>query len=67
VYGSVGCGRCFTVKRILENRGVEFSYIMLSDLTKDQLNDLLSRAEAQGVSSAPIIEKDGQIVKLEEI
>lgn len=69
VYGTLNCGRCSVVKTILENKGVEFKYEILDELTEVEQEEVLLNAQENGIGSFPIVaDEEGNVIKdVEEI
>lgn len=59
VYGKTDCGRCQTLKNILEDKKIEFEYI-------EDLKTLMMVASKARIMSAPVVEKDGKIYSMEQ-
>lgn len=58
VYGKENCGRCETLKRTLERKGLDYEY------TQD-LKTLMTVASKARIMSAPVVEKDGKFYTME--
>ena len=59
VYGSKSCGKCISLKRLLESKGVEFEYLDISE--HSEISDKYS------VRALPFILEDGVERSFEEI
>ena len=58
VFGKENCGKCQSLKRTLEEKGIEYEYI------KD-LKTLMTVASKARIMSAPVIEKDEKFYTME--
>ncbi|MFW6377520.1 MAG: glutaredoxin family protein [bacterium] len=67
VIGTIGCSKCNIIKSKLENKGIEFNYVLLNELTNEEQDEALDKAKDSGLSSFPIILRDDEVVKLEEV
>lgn len=54
LYGAPFCQNCQTVKRVLENKGIEVTYLDVAD--DEQAADALS---AMGFMALPVLDVDG--------
>lgn len=57
VYGKENCSQCEELKGILQNKGIQFEYI----LDMRQLRIVASKAK---IMSAPVVEKDGKFYSM---
>lgn len=67
VIGEKGCSRCEITKQILKNKKIDFSYELLSDLTDEEQDELMNKAELKGLMQMPLIVKDNELVEVKEI
>ena len=58
VFGKENCGKCETLKRTLEEKGIAYEY------TQD-LKTLMTVASKARIMSAPVIEKDEKFYTME--
>ncbi|MFW6377581.1 MAG: hypothetical protein ACOCZ5_02940, partial [bacterium] len=58
---------CNIIKWKLENKGIEFKYALLDELTIEEQDEVLDKVKKSGLSSFPIILRDDEVVKLEEV
>lgn len=65
--GTENCNRCTMTKDILNNRNINFTYKLLSDLSKDEQDNLLVLAKESNQTSFPLILKDNKIITLQEV
>lgn len=59
VFGKEGCNKCESLKKILDNKGIEYEYIQ-------DLRTLMTVASKNRIMSAPVIEKDGKYFPMEK-
>lgn len=59
IYGKENCGRCESLKRTLDRKGIEYEYIQ-------DLKTLMMIASKARIMSAPVVEKDGEIYTMEK-
>lgn len=59
VFGKEGCNKCESLKKTLDNRGIEYEYIQ-------DLKALMTVASKNRIMSAPVIEKDGKYYPMEK-
>ena len=58
VFGKEGCSKCESLKKILDNQGIEYEYIQ-------DLKTLMTVASKARIMSAPVVEKDGKHYTME--
>ncbi|MBC2850359.1 MULTISPECIES: glutaredoxin family protein [unclassified Cetobacterium] len=58
VYGKENCSKCDNLKRILEEKGIEFEYIQ-------DLKTLMMVASKARIMSAPVVEYNGKVYSME--
>lgn len=59
VFGKEGCSKCDSLKKTLDNRGIEYEYIQ-------DLKTLMTVASKNRIMSASVIEKDGKYYPMEK-
>lgn len=67
LYSSSHCGRCRAVKIRLQHCGISFEERLLENMEQTEVQELTDRASKVGGVSLPILERDGDIVTLEEL
>ena len=60
VFGKEGCSKCESLKRTLDNKGIEYEDIQ-------DLKTLMTVASKNRIMSAPVIEKDGEYYTMEKL
>ena len=65
--GKEGCNRCVMTKNILNNKGVKFEYMLLSELPKEEQDKYVNMAQESGNIELPLIIKDEKMITLQEI
>lgn len=65
--GKEGCNRCLMTKNILTNKGVDFKYVYLDNLSQEEQNKYINLATEKNMIELPLIVKDNDIVTLEQI
>lgn len=66
IYGTKTCGRCRVLKTNLEKKNVEFTYTLLSDLSLEEQQQIMTDATQNGKKQLPIIIKDNTYYELTE-
>ncbi|MHD0316024.1 glutaredoxin family protein [Fusobacterium sp. THCT1E2] len=59
VFGKEGCSKCESLKKTLDNKGIEYEYIQ-------DLKILMTVASKNRIMSAPVIERDGEYYPMEK-
>ena len=67
VIGTTSCSRCEMVKTILTNKGIEFNYAILDELDPTVKKMYLLMAREAGNIQMPIIIKDSESIKINEV
>lgn len=67
VFGSKNCARCTMVKNILTNKKLTFTYSMLEDLPQDEYENRMKIASEKKQMNLPLIFKNNELIKIEEI
>jgi glutaredoxin len=67
IIGSENCGRCHITKELLNQKGIEYEYKLMSSLSEDEKNKYLNMAKEKKQMSMPLIIKDGQLITLQEV
>lgn len=67
VFGSKNCSRCTMVKNILTNKKIEFTYSLLEDLPQDEYDIKMEKAKEKNMMALPLIFKNNELIKIEEI
>jgi glutaredoxin len=67
VIGKHGCSRCEITKQILDNKGIDYSYEYLSDLSTEEQEKITNMAIESAKISMPMILKDNKLVDVKEI
>jgi glutaredoxin len=67
IIGTKNCSRCNMTKAILNNKNVEYTYKLNNEISKNELNEYLNKARSAGLMSFPLIIKDDEIIKLEDV
>jgi glutaredoxin len=65
IIGKNNCPNCDIVKTKLNIKGIEYEYILLEDL--ENSNELIQSARKNGMLFLPLILKDDELVKLEDV
>ncbi len=67
IYGTEGCSKCNITKKLLDAKNIRYEYILIEDLDKLEREKILELAEKNSIQNFPIILKNNQIIKVEEI
>lgn len=62
VIGNEYCSRCTIVKNVLNNKGIEFNYYLLDELSSDRRKEVLKMARESGNMNMPLVIKNNEIV-----
>jgi glutaredoxin len=65
--GNHGCSRCEMTKKILENKGIEYTYEYLSNLSEAEQTDIMEMAKEKGMMAMPMILRDNKLIDMKEI
>ena len=60
LYVTDSCGKCKILKKKLDDKGIEYEI-------EDDVSVVLAKAKEIGVSTVPIIYKDGKLVRFTEM
>lgn len=67
IIGTKNCSRCNMVKGVLNNKNIEYTYKTGNEIPKEELDRYLEKARSVGLMSFPLIIKDDEIIKLEDV
>lgn len=67
IIGQDNCNRCEMVKRIFDEKGIEYSYKLISEFSKDEQNKYMRDSLSAKFTSFPLVFKDGEIVDFREV
>jgi glutaredoxin len=67
VIGNLNCPNCHITKMTLEKKGVDFTYEIFDQLSKDEQEILLEEAKNKGFLKMPLILKDNQLTTITEL
>lgn len=67
VIGTEHCSRCNMAKGLLDRKGIEYEYKLLSSLSIEEQNKYIQIAKQSNQMSMPLIIKDGKIIALQEV
>jgi glutaredoxin len=67
VVGQKNCGKCTITKQILDGKGVEYEYSLLSDLPQEEQRRLAKMARDCSYNTMPLIIKDDRLITLQEV
>lgn len=65
IIGSPNCGQCEVVKKILADKGIDFTYSLVDEIKDGQ--ELIDKAIQQGFANFPIILKGGKFMSVSDI
>ncbi len=66
VIGTESCSRCTTTKNILDVKGIEYKYLLITDYPDENQNKFMEMAEKANQMSFPLIIKNDKIITLQE-
>jgi glutaredoxin len=64
--GTENCSKCIITKQILDRKGIEYEYLLLDELSKEEQSAYLVTARRSGYATMPLIIKDDKFITLEE-
>ena len=67
VIGKTECGKCNVIKCKLEEKGIDFKYILLDKLDAKTRVKYISMARKANKLDLPIIIKDNQLIDLDTV
>jgi glutaredoxin len=67
IIGTQGCTRCMQTKTYLDNKNIEYEYKLITDFNEKEQDEIIDKAMKLGLAEFPIIIKDNDIVRLEDI
>jgi len=67
IIGTQNCSRCKMTKSILDQKGIEYTYKLNSEISQDEFNLYMDKARVKGLMNFPLIIKDEEIIKLEDV
>lgn len=67
VIGKRNCSACVATTRILNNKNIEFEYLIFDELCPEEKEYILNLAKLKSKTSMPIIIKDNNVVELKEV
>ena len=67
IISSDGCSRCIVVKTQLQNHGIGFSEVKLSDLSTGVSSVIIEDANKKGIMNLPILIVNGIVTPLAEV
>jgi glutaredoxin len=67
VIGTHGCSRCEQVKRILQQKQIQFEYVMFGDLSESEQTHLTEWATKEGKLGLPLIIKDDCLIDMKDV
>lgn len=67
VIGNKNCSRCEMTKTILNNKGIDFTYKLIEEISSEDRNKYTALATEKGLLSMPLIIRDENIITLQEV
>ena len=64
--GSENCGACKMAQQVLKNKGIDYEYTMLTELSKEDADRYMSIARKNGMLNMPFIFKEEKQITLQE-
>jgi len=65
--GKKNCSACNMSKTVLINKGIEFEYNLLEDLTQEEQDRYIALAQESNMLSLPLIVVDNKLKTLQEV
>ena len=67
IIGTLGCINCIKTKKVLEDKNIEFEYIIFNNLSSEEQDNIIKIAEQNCIGSFPIILNNEEISTLEDV
>lgn len=67
IIANFGCSKCKQAAQTLKRNNINFSYKLITEMTKDKVEKYKDKAIKAGQQNFPIIIKEGELVKLEDV
>ena len=67
IIGKQQCSRCDMTKNILNNKQIEFEYVLMESLTPEEQTEYRKMAIKAKQMEMPLIIKDNKIITLQEV
>jgi glutaredoxin len=67
ILGKQNCNACKITQTVLKNKGIEFEYKYLSDLSQEDQDKYIQMAQEQDKLSLPLIIKDNKLFTIQEV
>ena len=65
--GTKNCSRCKITKDILDKKGLEYTYKLITELTNEEQSECMQKAKEKNILSFPLIIKNDNIITLQEV
>lgn len=65
VIGLKNCGKCTITKQILDNKGIEYNYFILTDLPREEQRHYAE--VGRNVGYFPLVFRNEQLITLQEV
>ncbi|EQC1535575.1 glutaredoxin domain-containing protein [Clostridium botulinum] len=66
VIGKENCSQCLLVKNLLTNKGINFNYIDLYSLSKEEQSNYIKEAQKNKIMQLPLIIENNDFINLQE-
>ncbi|APH21014.1 glutaredoxin domain-containing protein [Clostridium botulinum] len=66
VIGKENCSQCLLVKKLLTNKGINFNYIDLYSLSKEEQSNYIKEAQKNKIMQLPLIIENNDFINLQE-
>lgn len=67
IIGQENCNRCEMVKRLFEEKGIDYKYSLISEYPKEEQNKYMRESLNAKLTSFPLVFKDEKIVDFREV
>lgn len=61
------CSRCSMIRTLFKNRGIDFEYILLENLSEKEKKNYITQARKKGLMNMPIVVKDDKVIDFKEV
>lgn len=67
IIGKDKCSRCNMVKTVLDNKSINYEYILFEELSQEEQDSYLQLAKDSNQTSFPLIIKENKLITLQEV
>lgn len=67
VIGQINCGKCEMTKKILNEKNINYNYLILEDLTSEDRIKYIEMARSEKILSMPLLIKNNKLISLQGV